>query len=239
MDCYKGLWRRNFCGHDLFWNDEAKKCDHLQNVPECFAIYKHIQDKVSQTTTTTTRRPDASDIIDDKGSSHKAKDEYDDEYEEDYEDVEESGGGKPTPDLVVQNKDMYHVDETSRHVNNIVQHHSLPATANQKTFGKVCVVKNSQLICQDPNESVSSSPAPTSTTTMAPTQPILSSTTTTTTTLPPPHKNHVLHDKHSKPLATKPASSTVWELKIEIKVDESVIRLVRIIAYYFNFTINF
>ena len=39
IDCYKGRWRRNFCPETKYWNHEIKKCDILENVPECLAMY--------------------------------------------------------------------------------------------------------------------------------------------------------------------------------------------------------
>src|SRR5882757_3623860 len=43
IDCDRGHWRRNFCPLSKVWNNDIKKCDHLNNVAECLAIYEDIK----------------------------------------------------------------------------------------------------------------------------------------------------------------------------------------------------
>lgn len=40
FDCSsEGHFRRNFCDSGTYWNHRDKKCDEIQNVPECVAVY--------------------------------------------------------------------------------------------------------------------------------------------------------------------------------------------------------
>lgn len=49
FDCDKGgQFRRNFCDHGTYWNHRDKKCDQIQNVPECVALYASKPENGSQ-----------------------------------------------------------------------------------------------------------------------------------------------------------------------------------------------
>lgn len=49
FDCDKGgQFRRNFCDHGTYWNHRDKKCDQIQNVPECVAVYASKPENGSQ-----------------------------------------------------------------------------------------------------------------------------------------------------------------------------------------------
>ena len=45
LECYKGRWKRNFCAENRFWNQQAKKCDEIHNVPECLELAVQINSK--------------------------------------------------------------------------------------------------------------------------------------------------------------------------------------------------
>ena len=67
FDCSsEGHFRRNFCSSGTYWNHRDKKCDEIQNVPECVAVYstnpenrgKAVQQQplISSTTSPSTER---------------------------------------------------------------------------------------------------------------------------------------------------------------------------------------
>nr|XP_046918843.1 serine/threonine-protein kinase rio2-like [Dermatophagoides farinae] len=43
ISCENGKWRRNFCPENKYWNQIAKKCDDIHNVPECYEMSLEIQ----------------------------------------------------------------------------------------------------------------------------------------------------------------------------------------------------
>src|SRR5699024_204474 len=49
FDCNEdGQFRRNFCDPGMYWNHRDKKCDQIQNVPECLAVYASKPETKSQ-----------------------------------------------------------------------------------------------------------------------------------------------------------------------------------------------
>lgn len=149
------------------------------------------------------------------------EDEDDKQYEKQIKSSEEESV-KSNNDIITEEEEFKSKNLFEYKTEEAVENNSIDSKQQQqvppKTYGKICIVKGSELVCQN---------AETEST----------STTTTTTAVPPSEEPTSVDDN-----CIKEAKEHVWTFKIEIEISEKIFKqtekLIRMIAYYVNFSIR-
>ncbi|KAH9417213.1 chitin binding [Dermatophagoides pteronyssinus] len=142
ISCENGKWRRNFCPENKYWNQIAKKCDDIHNVPECYEMFLEIQRNVRSMMQAKRSSPS---IINEHNNMEaiessqlkpspttaemKSKNdhhvEFDEEYEEEEDDDDENNdeddNGDDDNSMVNPEPDHHHDEQKSKLVTKILE----------------------------------------------------------------------------------------------------------------------
>ncbi|KAH9409535.1 hypothetical protein TYRP_010545, partial [Tyrophagus putrescentiae] len=150
FDCSsEGHFRRKFCSSGTYWNHRDKKCDEIQNVPECVAVYSAVPEKLSAATHQS------------KSQLKGEDDDYIDPPNVDW-DIDgvlglESGKGrseiseKTKNDAITENgkqsKDAIKKDDSLKINKEGSEMPVLQGPISGETHGKICILRGKEKVC--------------------------------------------------------------------------------------------